>query len=151
MSGFPRPHFFVTRVDGTKAPLIAVDELPRNVCIKGVPRTIDDAQTQGMMSLGLLPSNGHFYGIQEVQDSSTSSPSLAPPRLLENGAKSRPLVTRSKAPDAGLDTIAGPSLAQERSNDENNQNSTLVPYRGNGGNLSSWHQPGNRDSETQVN
>ncbi len=151
MSELPRPHYFVNRADGTKTPLIAVDELPFTICILGVPRTLNDAQTQGMMSLGVLSSSGQCYVVQEDDESSTSSSSLGPPRQLNSGVQPVRSVTGFQAPDSGLDTMAGLSLAPKGvSGNETPQNSALVPHGGFSWSAASWRRPEDRDNETQV-
>ncbi|KAJ6099587.1 hypothetical protein N7467_001122 [Penicillium canescens] len=45
--------FFTTRASGTLTPLVAVDELPAHVSIRGVARTLNASETQGMTSCGL--------------------------------------------------------------------------------------------------
>ncbi|KAF3491763.1 C-x8-C-x5-C-x3-H type zinc finger protein [Arthroderma uncinatum] len=56
-----RPLHFLSREDGTLTALIAVDELPHYVSIRGVPRTLNHSDTQGMTSLGTVKSRGQFY------------------------------------------------------------------------------------------
>ena len=45
-----RPQFFCTRPDGTLTPLVALDELPTSVTIRGISRTLNAGETQGMTS-----------------------------------------------------------------------------------------------------
>ncbi|KAK2879928.1 hypothetical protein FQN49_000740 [Arthroderma sp. PD_2] len=56
-----RPLHFLSREDGTLTALIAVDELPHYVSIRGVPRTLNHSDTHGMTSLGTVKSRGQFY------------------------------------------------------------------------------------------
>lgn len=49
----PRPKYFVSRPDGTKSPLIAADELPCNISIVGLPKTISIEQTFGMLHVAV--------------------------------------------------------------------------------------------------
>lgn len=49
----PRPKYFVSRPDGTKSPLIAADELPCNISIVGLPKTISIEQTFGMLHVAI--------------------------------------------------------------------------------------------------
>lgn len=51
-----RPGFFCSRPNGTLTPLIAVDDLPPYVSVRGVARTITPNETQGMTSCGVAPS-----------------------------------------------------------------------------------------------
>ncbi|KAJ5769997.1 uncharacterized protein N7511_002048 [Penicillium nucicola] len=46
---------FVTRGDGTAALMIPADELPTHLSIRGVPRTLQASDTQGMISCGVAP------------------------------------------------------------------------------------------------
>ena len=48
-----RPAFFCARPDGAVTPMIAMDELPSNIHIRGVPRTLTPGETQGMTSCGV--------------------------------------------------------------------------------------------------
>ena len=54
MSGRTRPGFFCTRPNGAVSPMIALDDLPQNLQIRGVPRTITPVETQGMTSCGVV-------------------------------------------------------------------------------------------------
>ncbi|EZF79893.1 hypothetical protein H110_08245 [Trichophyton rubrum MR1448] len=61
-----RPLHFLSREDGTLTALVAVDELPHYVSIRGVPRTLNHSDTQGMTSLGTVKSRGQFYLIDSA-------------------------------------------------------------------------------------
>ncbi|KAL8794574.1 MAG: hypothetical protein Q9195_002909 [Heterodermia aff. obscurata] len=69
MSGPPRPQFFVARPDGSLTPMIAVDELPSEIRIVGVPATITPAGTQNMTSLGLKERSTERYEVLSADDS----------------------------------------------------------------------------------
>ncbi|EEP75726.1 predicted protein [Uncinocarpus reesii 1704] len=56
-----RPQFFISRQDGSLTPLVAVDELPPLMSIRGVPRLLSQNETQGMTSLGSANHRGQFY------------------------------------------------------------------------------------------
>lgn len=84
----PRPQYFVSRVDGTLTPLIAVDELPPSVRIIGVPAVISQAETLNMMSLGVKDRSQSQYVVEMLNSSagdtskcSNSTESI--PRVLE--------------------------------------------------------------------
>lgn len=63
MSSSPRPQYFIAREDGTITPLIAVDELPENVQIAGVPAQLSPAGTVNMISLGLKERSSQRYTV----------------------------------------------------------------------------------------
>lgn len=65
-----RPQFFCTRPDGTLTPLVAVDELPSNVTIRGVSRTLNAGETQGMTSCGLATQRSEPWSVDGVAKSS---------------------------------------------------------------------------------
>lgn len=68
-----RPLHFLSREDGTLTALVAVDELPHYISIRGVPRTLNHSDTQGMTSLGTVKSRGQFYLIDSaIQHTSKS-------------------------------------------------------------------------------
>ncbi|KAJ5777907.1 hypothetical protein N7520_001153 [Penicillium odoratum] len=46
-------HFFCARPDGGLTPMIPLDELPVDLSVRGIPRTITAAETQGMTSCGV--------------------------------------------------------------------------------------------------
>ena len=56
-----RPQYFLSREDGTLTALVAIDELPSFISIRGVPRTLSHNDTQGMTSLGTVNSRGQHY------------------------------------------------------------------------------------------
>ncbi|KAE8148984.1 hypothetical protein BDV25DRAFT_141249 [Aspergillus avenaceus] len=80
MSSQPRPQFFCARPNGTLTPLIAVDELPPNISLRGVPRTLSPNETQGMTSLGTVPSRAQVYVIDGVTATTTRTSANAGPR-----------------------------------------------------------------------
>lgn len=61
MGSPPISQFFCSRPDGTLTALIAVDDLPPRVSIRGVPRTLSPNDTQGMVSLGSLSPRSTPY------------------------------------------------------------------------------------------
>ncbi|KGO64127.1 Zinc finger, CCCH-type [Penicillium italicum] len=65
-----RPQFFCTRPDGSLTPLVAVDELPSNVTIRGVSRALSAGETQGMTSCGLAVQRSEPWSVDGVTQSS---------------------------------------------------------------------------------
>lgn len=61
-----RPQFFCTRPNGTVTALMAVDELPPHVSIRGVPRVLSANDTQGMTSLGTVNGRSQTYIVDGV-------------------------------------------------------------------------------------
>ncbi|KAL5343764.1 hypothetical protein BJX70DRAFT_393815 [Aspergillus crustosus] len=78
MSNALRAQHFCTRPDGTLTPLVAVDELPANISIRGVPRVLSPSETQGMTSLGSVNSRGQFYTIEGTPAFASRPPSAGP-------------------------------------------------------------------------
>ncbi|OQE43078.1 hypothetical protein PENCOP_c003G08614 [Penicillium coprophilum] len=70
MATSDRPRFFCTRPDGTLTPLVAVDELPTNITIRGVSRTLNAGETQGMTSCGLATQRPEPWFVDGVTQSS---------------------------------------------------------------------------------
>jgi len=56
-----RPQHFISRHNGVLTALIAVDELPPSIAIRGVPRVLSQSDTHGMTSLGMVNARGQFY------------------------------------------------------------------------------------------
>lgn len=61
-----RPQLFVTRQNGTMVPLIAADELPSTISIRGVPRTLSPHDISGMTGVGTFDSRHRQYVIDGV-------------------------------------------------------------------------------------
>ncbi|EED17712.1 conserved hypothetical protein [Talaromyces stipitatus ATCC 10500] len=67
-----RPQFFLVRENDTIVPLIALDELPVEITINGIPRQLGMADTGGMTSVGKVPSRGVVYVVTGVSKDSGS-------------------------------------------------------------------------------
>lgn len=65
MAASLRPQHFLSREDGSLTALVAIDELPPFISIRGIPRTLSHNDTQGMTSLGTVNSRGQYYFIDE--------------------------------------------------------------------------------------
>ncbi|RAL08109.1 uncharacterized protein BO97DRAFT_473250 [Aspergillus homomorphus CBS 101889] len=79
MSSPIRPQFFCTRPNGTLTPLVAVDELPAHISIRGAPRVLSASETQGMTSLGTVGSRMQSYILEGAHPSTTRSSAAATP------------------------------------------------------------------------
>ncbi|KAK1142590.1 hypothetical protein N8T08_007566 [Aspergillus melleus] len=84
MASSIRPQFFCTRPNGTLTPLIALDELPPHVSIRGAPRTLSPNETQGMTSLGTVSPRAQSYIVEGVPQVPTRAASAN-----ANGHRSR--------------------------------------------------------------
>lgn len=63
----PRPVYFLVRpITGDVVPLIAADELPLAIQLRGVERNMQIVDTIGMINLGLAEGSGGYY---ETDDS----------------------------------------------------------------------------------
>jgi hypothetical protein len=56
-----RPQLFVTRQNGNMVPLVAADELPSTISIRGVPRTLSPYDISGMTGVGTFKSRHRQY------------------------------------------------------------------------------------------
>ena len=70
----PRPRHFISRSDGTLTPLIAVDELPDSVRLVGIPVVLCNADTQGMVSLGVQARSHGRYIAETPNESLVDAP-----------------------------------------------------------------------------
>lgn len=61
-----RPQFFCARPNGIVTALVAVDELPSHVSIRGIPRVLSANDTQGMTSLGTVNGRSQAYMVDGV-------------------------------------------------------------------------------------
>lgn len=73
MSAVNRPQFFCTRPNGTLTPLVAMDEMPTHVTVRGVARTLTASETQGMTSCGMAAARSDPW----VVDGLTSTRTMA--------------------------------------------------------------------------
>ena len=98
MSSPLRPQFFCARPNGTITPLIAVDELPSHISIRGVPRTLSANETQGMTSLGTVSPRAQTYVIDGLVPASTRASSGPRSRDLDLQASLMRLVSDENVP-----------------------------------------------------
>ncbi|KAF3388502.1 hypothetical protein F1880_004289 [Penicillium rolfsii] len=66
MSSQVRPSFFCSRPNGSLTPLIALDDLPAGVTIRGISRTLTPGETQGMISCGTSESRSEPWTLEGV-------------------------------------------------------------------------------------
>lgn len=66
MGNYPRPHWFLVRPDNTITPLIAVDELPSNIRIVGIPAAMSLIDTKSMESVGVRERSTGTYDVHGV-------------------------------------------------------------------------------------
>ncbi|KAL8986495.1 MAG: hypothetical protein Q9205_000010 [Flavoplaca limonia] len=66
MGNYPRPHWFLVRPDNTITPLIAVDELPSNIRIVGIPAAMSLIDTKSMESVGVRERSTGTYDVQGI-------------------------------------------------------------------------------------
>ncbi|GAB1209358.1 hypothetical protein APSETT445_008131 [Aspergillus pseudonomiae] len=90
--------FFCARPNGTITPLIAVDELPSHISIRGVPRTLSANETQGMTSLGTVSPRAQTYVIDGLVPASTRASSGPRSRDLDLQASLMRLVSDENVP-----------------------------------------------------
>ncbi|PYI12270.1 hypothetical protein BO78DRAFT_434599 [Aspergillus sclerotiicarbonarius CBS 121057] len=79
MSSPVGPRYFCTRPNGAFTPLIAVDELPSHVSIRGVPRNLQPDQTRGMTSLGTVAPRTQAYWVENLNNAGPSASSTRAP------------------------------------------------------------------------
>ncbi|KIW54037.1 hypothetical protein PV05_06429 [Exophiala xenobiotica] len=66
------PQFFITRQNGALVPLIAMDELPIHVQIRGVPRSMTAFDITGMTPLGLVEARHQYYVVESLNNTNTT-------------------------------------------------------------------------------
>lgn len=84
-----RPQFFCTRPNGTVTPLIAVDELPSHISIRGVSRALSPNDTQGMTSLGTVNARNQIYIVDGVPNAPMRAAAGNPAAAVAGGAGAR--------------------------------------------------------------
>lgn len=79
-----KPMFWLARQNGAIVPLIAMDEIPHNIRVEGVPRVMNVQDVHGMVGIGEYPSRHRLHHIYDI-NKSLSNP-LHPSNLF-NGVK----------------------------------------------------------------
>ncbi|WEW57621.1 hypothetical protein PRK78_003088 [Emydomyces testavorans] len=141
-----RPQFFVSRQDGSLTALIAVDELPPLMSIRGVPRLLSQNDTQGMTSLGSANHRGQFYVVDcFTQGSANANNNIgefktmpsAPKAILEPVLTLEPLVLKQNG------NRNGKELAKNNSTSRHNKSASKKEY------CSFWIRHGECDYQQQ--
>lgn len=70
MSSQVRPSFFTSRPNGSLTPLIALDDLPAGVTVRGISRTLTAGETQGMISCGSSKPRSEPWTLEGVAPAS---------------------------------------------------------------------------------
>ncbi|KIW11450.1 hypothetical protein PV08_10750 [Exophiala spinifera] len=63
-----KPQFFLTRPNGAMVPLVAMDEMPFHVQIRGVPRSLTAFDIGGMTPLGLVESRHEYHVVEAMNN-----------------------------------------------------------------------------------
>ncbi len=151
MSGSPQPRFFVVRSDGSKTPLVPIDELPPNLHILDVPTFISDAQTQGMVSLGLMPRSQSCYSVRWDEESPTSSDFSGHSTYSSNGDRREILPINLSPPDIFLGGEIGLGQKQYgKCGTKDDPRSALASYRDSNGSFSRELHANQSVNDTQV-
>lgn len=79
MTSSGRPLFFCSRPNGSLTPLIAIDELPSTVSIRGVSRNLTPGDTQGMTSCGVATARYDPWTVEGVSHQPSTAGATAAP------------------------------------------------------------------------
>lgn len=88
-----KPQFFVLRPNGIQVPLIAMDEVPTNVIVHGVPRILNAEDTAGMISIGEHNSRHLHYDV-EFAGSKNSPFEYRPSRSIQSSPAPSSVTTK---------------------------------------------------------
>lgn len=139
-----RPQFFCTRPNGTLTPVIAVDELPTGITIRGVPRVLSASETQGMTSLGTVSPRSQTYVVEDISPALTraSIPSTAAHRSRDGDLQSSlmRLITDENVPATqrqAVNALLQHGIAQNWFMTNTPTSSWLVPNGGGGSGVNS--------------
>ncbi|KAK8244052.1 hypothetical protein HDK90DRAFT_522545 [Phyllosticta capitalensis] len=98
---FIRPVWFIRRDNGNYVPVLAADELPSEVHLEGVPRSINLDDAQGMKFLGNLCHTGQTYSLvprdQKIAEAPTAN--CAPPKPAQTQQPEHHMGVQSRASD----------------------------------------------------
>ncbi|GES60993.1 hypothetical protein ATEIFO6365_0006045400 [Aspergillus terreus] len=135
-----RPQFFCTRPNGTLTPLIAVDDLPSHISIRGVPRILSPNDTHGMTSLGTVSPRAQSYVVEGMPPALTrpSSANAAShrPRDYDLQASLMRMAADESAPASqrmAVNALLQQGIAQNWCVASPSSNGWMVPNNGGGG------------------
>lgn len=104
-----KPQFFVLRQNGSLVPLIPMDEIPHNIRIADVPRTLSIQETVGMLNIGQYPSRHRHFVLTDTNGTPNRFDAVQFLDTLEvNSDEERPSTTPTKQP-VSLASITGRS------------------------------------------
>jgi hypothetical protein len=96
-----KPQYFIYRQNGSMVPLIAMDELPPNVQIRGVSRTIPPSDTAGMMCIGEVDAR-HGYYVVDVPATQNNTNSILVDRSLSGSMHAPPSESHINVDGSGI-------------------------------------------------
>ena len=112
-----RPQFFCSRPNGAMTPMIAMDELPGHISVRGVPRALSPNDVHGMTSLGTVSPRSQIYVVDGIS-SAGSGPLSAPARNNSLTAASyQNQLTSHQPPSSAVDSELYTSLMRIFSDD----------------------------------
>ncbi|KAL8804702.1 MAG: hypothetical protein Q9182_002394 [Xanthomendoza sp. 2 TL-2023] len=111
MRSHPRPHWFLVRPDNTITPLIAVDELPPDVHIAGVPAVMSLVDTKSMESVGVRERSTGAYVIELAGSSSNTNNSEEQRRTSDKSESDS--VSKKSAAASNSVSVQGPRNKME--------------------------------------
>ncbi|KAK7522003.1 hypothetical protein IWZ03DRAFT_421201 [Phyllosticta citriasiana] len=104
-----RPDWFIQRDNGNYVPVLAVDELPAEVHLEGVPRSINQDKAKGMTFLGNWQYTGQTYSLVSKEQKTAQKPtanSTGPPKSIAIQQSDSHMGFRSKEPEDS-ETVVG--------------------------------------------
>ncbi|KAK7552761.1 hypothetical protein IWX49DRAFT_556818 [Phyllosticta citricarpa] len=104
-----RPDWFIQRDNGNYVPVLAVDELPVEVHLEGVPRNINQDKAKGMTFLGNWQYTGQTYSLVSKEQKTAQPPtanSTGPPKSVAIQQSDSHMGLRPKEPEDS-ETVVG--------------------------------------------
>ncbi|KAL1966754.1 hypothetical protein VTN77DRAFT_3951 [Rasamsonia byssochlamydoides] len=118
-----RPQFFCSRPNGTLTPLIALDELPSHISIRGIPRALSPGDTLGMTSLGTVIPRAQFYIVDGLQPGPVDNSTIG----LANAVRDTDAQTAVFSIGADDAMIFNPRLALQAVNQQQPSQNWIAP------------------------